>query len=493
MGVSRGSESTMVSERGQSTLIGIVLLIGIVAIGSLGIFLVAGDAIGGAEQQSEQERVQQTFVSLSHGISTATASDDVSHSLELEAGEHGAIAHHDSATYEIWAQDYSGENRTDISSGTIGTIEYESDDGTKIAYEGGGVFHETGERTRVVSAPAIDYDSRTYTLSFPVVTLTEEKTIRSGDIRLTRSNVEREPRNYVANDHVFVEVESEYCLGWEEYFVEQAGDLTVQQACYGAENDDGKLKVRLGYNDISGAFSSGVALPSEENIDENPSGHDLGDIAEAEYPPLDETIQQLSDDFRENESVSELDSDSSNSAGEYYQENLNGEYDFDLTDGNAVVVVNDSVTTDGEGVTVSNCGNGEHSLKIYAQGDFELHDDVKPTCDNGSIKTIQLYGTSTSTVDFHDSSSTFEGLLYVASDEFDPENEEYQIDFSGAGNVGFNGSIVANSIKFGSATNSVNPIGLENSNVDIIPEGYEPAPQLTYLNLAEHEIDIENN
>nr|WP_241430576.1 hypothetical protein [Natronorubrum sulfidifaciens] len=465
-----------------------------VAIGSLGIFLVAGDAISGAEQQSEQERVQQTFVELSHGISTATASDDVSHSLELEAGEHGAIAHHDSATYEIWSQDYSGENRTNISDGTIGTIEYESDDGTKIAYEGGGVFHETGERTRVVSAPAINYDSRTSTLSFPVVTLTEEKTLRSGDIQLTRTDVKPEPRNYVANDHVFVEVKSEYCLGWEEYFVEQAGDLTVQQACYGAENNDGKLKVRLGYDEISSAFSTGVAVPSEEYIDEHQSGTDLGDVSEKQFPPLDSTIQRLNTDFKQNESINGLNSTTTNFSGEYYEENLTESYDFNLTDGDAVVVVNGSVTTENGGITVSDCGDGEHSLKIYARGDFELHDDVEPTCDdNDSIETIQLYGTSTSTVDFHDSSSTFKGLLYVASDEFDPEDDDYQVDFSGAGNVGFDGAIVANSIAFDSASNSITPVGLENTNVDVIPKGYEPAPQLTYLNLAEHKIDIKDD
>lgn len=91
MSASRGVGTTTSRERGQSTLMGVVLLIGMVAAGSLGIFLVAGDAITDAEQQSEQERIEQAFVELSNSISSSAGSGDVSQSMELHAGDQGAI------------------------------------------------------------------------------------------------------------------------------------------------------------------------------------------------------------------------------------------------------------------------------------------------------------------------------------------------------------------------------------------------------------------
>nr|WP_318842632.1 hypothetical protein [Haloterrigena turkmenica] len=474
---------------------GVVLLIGMVAAGSLGIFLVAGDAITDAEQQSEQERIEQAFVELSNSISSSAGSGDVSQSMELHAGDQGAIAHHDSATYKVWTQNYNKTNSTIVANGSIGTIEYKDDDGTKIAYEGGAVFRETGRQTRVLSSPWIDYNHETSTLSFSVFGLTEDKTINSGDITIKQTNVDREPTNYIQNDHVFVEIHSEYCRGWQQYFVEQAGDTTLQEPCYGGGNEEGTVKVRLGYNDVTNAFSSGAAVPSEDNIESGTgNGHPIDDIEEAEYTPLDETIQQMVTEYDGNASEN-LSTTSSNSGGEYYAEELDGSYDFDLQNENATVVVNGSVTTDGDGITVSGCGNGEYTLSIYATGDFSLHDDVKPIgdCEDAPIETIQLYGTSTSSVDFHDSSSTFRGLLYVASDKFNPDNGDYQINFKGGGGMTFEGAIIANSIYFKSNTNYVEMAGLEDSEVDVIPEGYEPAPQLTYLNLTEYEIEIKND
>ncbi|ELY45895.1 hypothetical protein C496_03097 [Natronorubrum tibetense GA33] len=476
-------------------MLGIVLLIGMVAAGSIGVLLVAGEAIGSAEQQSEQEQIEQAFIELSHSISSSTSASDVSQTMELHAGEHGAIAHHDSATYKIWTESYNEDNKSHVANGSIGTIEYEADDGTKVAYEGGGVFQETGERTQILSAPPINYDHRTNTLSFPVFGLTEDQEISSGDVTISQTNVEREPVNHVEDDHVFVEIESEYCRGWEQYFTDQSHDTSIQEPCYDAANDDGKVKVRLGYDNIEDAFSSGTAVPSEEHIGSGTgSGHPLDNVDETRFTPLDDTIDQLREDFKENASRN-LDTGESNSGGEYFAEELNGSYDFQLTDDDAIVVVNDSVTTDNGGITVSNCDGGEHSLKIYAKGNFSLYDDVKPTgeCEGEDVDTIQMYGTSTSTVDFHDSSSTFHGLLYVASEEFNPDDGEYQVDFSGAGGVTFRGAIVANSIYFDSAANEVEPEGIDNSEIDVIPEGYEPAPQLTYLNIAEHQIEIKND
>ncbi|ELY33519.1 hypothetical protein C500_01765 [Natrialba magadii ATCC 43099] len=468
-----------------------------VAAGSVGVLLVAGDVITGTEQQSEQEQIEQAFVELGQQISSTTTTSDVVQTSDLNAGEHGAIAHHDSATYEIWAEEYSGENRTDIANGTIGTIEYESDDGTRVAYEGGAVFRETGEQTRVLSVPPVYYNHQTNTLSFPVVELAENKTIDSGEITVDQIDAEPNEMNYIRDDHIFIEIESEYCLGWEQHFSNQAGDTAIQKECYGDENDEGVLKIKLGHEDVENAFSDSVSLPNDDYVGSgHASGNNLEEVNEADFPDLDDTIQQLIDEFEDDEP--RLDDSESNPSGAYYEESLDGDehYDFSLEDGDAVVVVNGSVDS-GENITVSQCGGGEHSLKIYAKDDFTLGDgDVRTIGSCDTVEAIQLYGTSSSTVNFHNSGNDFQGLIYVASDEFNTESSnqhEYQVQFTGGGGFSFEGAIIANSIYFDTPTNALTPTAIENGEIEVIPEGFEPAPQLTYLNIAEYEIDIENN
>ncbi len=392
-----------------------MLLIGIVAIGSLGLFVVATDSINEVERAAEQERIEQSFVQLSQSISTSTLQTDVSHHTSIDAGEHGAIARHDAASYEIWSEDNDG-NRIDLGDGTLGTIEYESDDGTRVAYEGGAVFRETGVEIRILSMPPVFYDRETSTFQFSAVSLDEGKTIDSGGIDIRRSNVYTGDLRYIQNDRLYVQIESEYCLGWEQALSTHAGSSVVEEPCYEGDNEDGTLKARLGYDEAENAFSSGLALPDSDNLrtSEGKGNSDSIEVDENEFPPLNHTIAAMAEDFK-----NKSEPQSAESHGEFFTEGMTGTYNFDLSDGDATVVVNGSVDTDK--ITVSNCSDGEHSLQIYAKGDFDLSDDVTSPedCD---ISTIQLYGTDTSTVRFHDSSSEFRGLIYVASNKFDPDD-----------------------------------------------------------------------
>ncbi|WP_449289173.1 DUF7289 family protein [Natrialba taiwanensis] len=503
MRVRRRERSVGGSSRAQSSVLGIVLLIGMVAAGSIGVLLVAGEGIGQTEQQSEQERVEQAFVELSQQISTATTNNDVTHGSNLEAGEHGAIAHHDSATYEIWAENNSGTT-TPIANGTIGTIEYDADDGTRLAYEGGAVFRETGTQTRVLSTPPINYDHRTNTLSFPVVELTENKTIDSGDIAIEQASAYANSMNYIKDDHVFIEIESEYCLGWEQHFTSEAGDTSLQQGCYDAANDDGTLKVRLGYEDIDNAFSKGVALGDESNYDAHQSGGEFDDIGSEQFKPLDGVISEMKADFRENESHIDTGDWSEITAGTYFaaEGSLDAadELTFSLEEGNAVLVVDDDIS--GYDITVDACGpDGSNQAKIYATGDIDVgNNEFTQTCGDDE-SNLQLYGTSEMGVDF--GNGYVEGLLYAASDKTPGEDgfdgwqvnsnndKEYQIHLQGSPE--FDGSIIAHSISERSNFDDVNEQPMNSSEIEVIPPGYEPAPQLTYLNIAEYEIDVENN
>lgn len=473
------------STRGQTAVIGVVVLIGMVAIASLGLLVVATDSISQVERAAEQDRIEQSFIQLSQSISTSTSQADVTHHTSLDAGEHGAIARHDSATYEIWAKD-ENETRADLGDGTLGTIEYESDDGTMVAYEGGAVFRNTGEETQVLSTPPVSYDRETSTLQFSVVGLSEAKTLDSGEIELHRVDVDDGDLNYIEDHRVYIEIESDYCQGWENYFAGQAGNTVVEEECYDGSNEEGKLKARLGYGNIEDAFSSGMALPPGDNI-QQPRGNTSIDYETDEFRPLNDVIDSLKDDFSNKSAPS-----SEETSGEFFAESLTGTYDFNLSDGDAIVVVDGDVEPDG--ITVTDCADGDHSLKIYATGDFDLEQSVTYSGSCNDVSAIQLYGTDTSRVDFHASADKFRGLIYVASDKFDPNDgdSDYQVDFTGFGAGDFEGAIIAHSVAFDTAVTNTEFKDAGNSGINIIPKGHEPAPKLIYLNIVEQEIEIEN-
>jgi len=104
-------------------MLGLVLLIGMVAAISVGILIVAGDVMSSAEQQSENERVEQSFVELSQQMAAVSNSGDTPRSMAFDAGKNGAIVKTNTAYINI-----SGDNGTTPIQ--VGAIEYQGDDGT---------------------------------------------------------------------------------------------------------------------------------------------------------------------------------------------------------------------------------------------------------------------------------------------------------------------------------------------------------------------------
>ncbi|MFC6717972.1 hypothetical protein ACFQGT_10065 [Natrialbaceae archaeon GCM10025810] len=488
--------------RGQSTLIGFVLLVGLVAVGGLSLMIVGEQASSAITEDTEIERVEQSFVQLSHETATVTRNNEKSEVTALDAGDYGAIVRENTGSYNVTARNTSddGDESVEvIEEGTIGTMEYEHEDGTKIAYEGGGAFRETGSETRVVSSPLLNYNHESETLNFPMITVQGDKKLSSGDVIIEHLDATRNDNNSVKDKRIYVEIESEYCRGWETFFDEQAGGTSVTRSC--DEGDEGTVEARFGYDDAENAFEDGVSLPNGEGSIGGKDQHSpFDDVEDNEFPPLDETIQlMLEDDDAYDEVHEEVieDEDLELSDGMYYVEGIgdDGSIDFNLSDDDAVLVVNGSIETQTEddGISVSDCGDdGDNQLRVYLTGDLDMDNGgtIAPEC--GDNETIQVYGSSETGVNFGNGNPTFEGLLYVASDEdeWEGSNSDEQVYFQG--DPTFEGAIIAESVYVGSEVHNVEASAVDDSEVDVIPEGYEPAPQITYLNVIEHQVSMDD-
>lgn len=489
-------DGSVTPDRGQSAMIGLVLLIGMVAVTSSVLFVTAGEVLTDTEDRAEEERVEQAFVELSQKMGSASSNKDVTHSMDLDAGEQGAVARAETGWINV-----SSEGLDDPINETIGTVEWE-DDGSTVAYEAGAVFSETGNETRVVSVPPMYYDATTGTFTFPVTTVSGESKLDSGDISFSHEKTTvYADSNAVKDDDIRITIKSEYYRGWERFFTREAGDTVVRDI----DHENQTVSIRVGYLDVEEAFSAGATLSEPESEQGNVSYSDP-EIRNDQMPELDPVIEAMLEDMKEDEYTEAVDevgtiNDSKTfENGTYLADEVhleNGDkVTFDLEDGNATLMVDgDLKIENGGNLTVDNASGTDHSLKIYTTGDLESKGDIG----GSSAKHLQVYGTSESAFGFKDGS--FTGSFYAPSNDWTGTNplnanvcSGYQVCFQS--NPDFTGAFVAATAYFGGGQGSIDfEDDLEDEPIDLYPDEYEDAlpPQLTYLNVAHHEIDVKNS
>lgn len=495
------------NDRGVSTVLGVALMVGLVAVTSVALLLVAVDTTADTERQLERERVEQSFIELSHTIATQAGDSDGVRSVEFEAGDRGAI------TREATGKMVVNSTSFDDVEFTLGTIEWEDDDGTTVAFQAGAVFREKGPETQLLSAPAIQYDVKTEELEMPIYTVTGDERLHSGQIEISQRDLSSVNEVARIDEHnVSIYVESEYHRGWKQYFEEQAGDTVVRSHGPLPGHDDlGYVEVELGYKEFEDALSDGV---SYTGACEGQGSHDCEwhdeDISEGgPYEPMDAVIDKMINDPVEatgndfDEVINESDPDPDfNFTDEYVliDRDLDGEFvNVDLSAGNATLAVNGDIKqTD---IRVTNVADN-NTLQLFVNGSYQS--DGQDVCvvdcdslDNGS--TIQMFGTSDMSIHFGPGGDpNYEGVLYAASNEdrwehLEPdgvcsEDSPYQMCVQATPDV--YGSVIVESINIQGDLNITHADGLSEDDIDF--HQHLLPPQLTYMNMVEYTLAVEN-
>lgn len=216
--------------RGQTAVIAIVLLVGVVAIGSIGILLFGANATTQSQDRAEQERIQQSFRQLDSNIDSVARSEATSRSTDLDLPDDADSAVREDAAGNIWI------NRTNFTTGTtdvlvnqsIGAVRYTSDNGETVAYQAGGVWRQSGNQTVMLSPPAFAYkfnrSGEEPTLTIPIIVTSGPERLNGGDISITKNRSIAPTNNVtiVEGDLVTVKIRSQWYVGWAEYFREIA-------------------------------------------------------------------------------------------------------------------------------------------------------------------------------------------------------------------------------------------------------------------------------
>jgi flagellin-like protein len=213
------------SNRAQSEVIGVVLLLGL-TITAVGVTVALGSAaVSDVQSSADVQRIEGAMTQVDSKASLVAHGGSTSQRVRLDPSRNADVRVDDEAgvmRIEVEAENGTGDVETVTRNVTLGAIVYEQGD-ERVAYQGGGVWRSNGDGSWMVSPPEFHY--RGDTLTLPLVTI-DGADGRLGDAAIITGRSEHPeglfPAENVSNPllggNVTVTVESEYAQAWGQFF-----------------------------------------------------------------------------------------------------------------------------------------------------------------------------------------------------------------------------------------------------------------------------------
>ena len=367
----------MSDDRGVAHVLGVILMAGFAITVAATVAVAGASMFADSQSQIETSQVESSFSSLAADASELEDGESVEFDLGTADGQ--LEVRDDTGHLKIYHE--KGEDTIDVYEENINSLEYTTEDGDVVGYQASGVFRQHGSGSSVVSAP--DFFYRDNALSFPIQKVDgdiQSSGTLSGELALEREqrhypDPEEDKLNPLEGGTVYVEMESEYCQGWEEYFSQQTRG-SISEGC--DEEDDGMVQVELsvpfeigeGTIDSPAKVGSGGYEGSnndmfvDEDVDEDgnslPSATSLVETMESDFDNEEDDHYELPDEGPVEES------------GLYYSDGPienEEEYIFDTAKagGDIEVYVGGDFAPDGD-IKVK----GPHDVVFFLEGNLDV-------------------------------------------------------------------------------------------------------------------------
>jgi flagellin-like protein len=205
------------TERGQSSVIGVVILIGIVFAGISAVVMFGGSALTGLEHSANVDRATTAMTQFDSRASSVVLGDAASARVGFgDTGTDGRLDTRSAGWLEVTLANSSGE--TVLANESLGEFVYEVDD-DRVAYQGGGVWRAQGGGVTMVSPPEFHY--RDTTLTLPIVSLDGDDSLSGSDGVTVRDDGYDEVTGFevpLREGSVNVTVQSRYYEAWGRFF-----------------------------------------------------------------------------------------------------------------------------------------------------------------------------------------------------------------------------------------------------------------------------------
>lgn len=221
------------SARGQVAVLGVVLILGIVVLGTLILATTGGPALAGARDTASTSAAEQAlgqFDTVASGVALGHE-DHATDSLDLgSTGQNGAVRTTDDSWIRVDILNATtGESDAVVVNQTLGGVVYQRGD-TTVAAQGGGVWRSDASGSVMVSRP--EFHFRNSTLTLPIVAIDGSPSLdrsveiqRSGAPERVYPDPSRDLTNRVPEGKVAVTVHSDYYQAWGRYFEDSTNGL----------------------------------------------------------------------------------------------------------------------------------------------------------------------------------------------------------------------------------------------------------------------------
>jgi len=283
----RRSPRTLSEERGQSEVLGGVLLIGVVVVGSISIVTFGGIALGDTEDQMQTRNAENAMTQMDAKFAEVALGESAAKTVQLPPdarGQEMTVEEGGWIRMSIYNRS-NGSLRQTVFNETLGRVVYERD-GTTVAYQGGGVWRKQGNGSVMVSPPEFHYRGQTLTL--PVVSvsgdgggLSGRTTIRkNGTANRLYPDVSEGNTNPLENGRVVVTIRSNYYQAWGTFFETR----TAGSPDYDHPNDTVSIDLVVNREERQ-TVESGVVSGEGADLDlENNAEVDSYNSSEGPYP-----------------------------------------------------------------------------------------------------------------------------------------------------------------------------------------------------------------
>lgn len=257
--------------RGQSNLIGFVLLIGMILVAA-SVTLYFGTAMmGDLRGEIQGQDAEQTMREIDSRLSEVAFSDNLEHTLAFDPSEGQSVRIANNA--EMMIELDGGPNCTPFVI-PMGSLHYESDGHSTVTYQGGGIWKETLGGNEMISPPDMQYKDGT--LTFPSVNINGSAGGQVERLRATK-NLEysrersREYSQLMANcsnaSQMTVTVESRYADVWGEYLESEVSTNSTYDLD-NADPDDDSVTVTIseGVDFGVGGNESEISVPENATV-----------------------------------------------------------------------------------------------------------------------------------------------------------------------------------------------------------------------------------
>lgn len=305
--------------RGQTGLIGVVLLLAITIIGTTAIVTFGSTAISETQANSQSLQAENAMTLLDARAATAALGESSVQTVRLGSADGTYAIDPDAGRIRVTHLNFTndGTNET-VYEASLGAVTYTAGDET-IAYQGGGVWRAADNGSTMLSTP--EFHFRKSTLTLPLIRVNGSGAASTGAIAVVRSN--EQPRqiypnltapatggtsevgapyngtdnpyhNPVRNGTVRITVESEYYEGWATYFRTRTdGNVTVNDTAESVSVDletvggDGRFQMPAEGDEISlGGLASGHAI-TDFTLNLEPPENNGGNIPRTGFNNMD--------------------------------------------------------------------------------------------------------------------------------------------------------------------------------------------------------------